>query len=135
MPSIFNKPIDSTSALACTEEILKRSMEQGFKWNDISGVYEKVEEELAEVKEAIASGNREHMKDEIGDLLFAVVKICAYTGINPDEALAGCNAKFIRRYTFMETYLAEKYKQPFSTLALEQMVEGWQAAKQNERAA
>ena len=90
-------------ALIAAHEIHKRANSVGFKWDDVEGVIEKIQEELDELKEAIRDKHtREHMEEELGDLLFTVAIIGYYTDINPEAALRFANEKFKRRFRHIE---------------------------------
>ncbi|NQZ31844.1 MAG: nucleoside triphosphate pyrophosphohydrolase [Oceanospirillaceae bacterium] len=89
-------------ALLRAEKLQKRASSVGFDWDDLIPVIEKIEEELAELKEAVASGDRAHIKDEMGDVLFAQVNLARHLKVNPEEALRGTNEKFYRRFSYVE---------------------------------
>lgn len=74
----------------------------GFDWSDISGVYKKLEEEIAELKEAVERKKRAHIIEELGDLLFSVVNVARFVKVDPAYALELTNAKFIRRFRAVE---------------------------------
>ncbi len=97
-------------ALLRAQKIQKRAVSVGFDWpeGDDSGVFAKIDEEVAEVREAYASGDKAALQDEIGDALFALVNLARRSGINPEEALRGTNKKFERRFSHMEAQLHAK---------------------------
>ena len=103
----------------------------GFDWTDTGAVLAKVREETAEVAEAIGSGNQEAVRDEIGDLLFAVVNLARHVDVDPDQALRGTNAKFVRRFGFIESTLTEQGS-GLSEATLDEMETLWAAAKTKE---
>ena len=78
----------------------------GFDWERIEGIVEKLDEELAEFKEAVALGAQEKMLEEIGDILFTIANIARFIKINPEEALAKTVDKFITRFRFVEADVA-----------------------------
>jgi nucleoside triphosphate diphosphatase len=96
----------------------------GFDWPDVSHVFDKVVEELDELKEA----PREHRAEEFGDLMFAMVNIARHYGIDPETALRGANAKFERRFRHIEVQLAQRGKSPQQS-NLEEMDAFWNDAK------
>jgi ATP diphosphatase len=101
----------------------------GFDWNDIHQVIAKVREEIAEIEEVIASGDdQDRMEGEIGDLLFAVANIARHAKVDGEKALRRTNAKFERRFAFIEGALAAQGKAP-ATASLEEMDELWNEAK------
>lgn len=87
------------------EKLQKKAAKANFDWPDISGQVNKAEEELAEVKEALAGGSQEQIFEEIGDLLFAVVNVARRAGVDPEFALNAANEKFIRRFAATESLL------------------------------
>ncbi len=104
----------------------------GFEWKKREDVWEKVLEELYELKKEV-DGNSDHDKieDEFGDLLFALTNYARYIGINPEDALERTNKKFINRFQFIERESAlDGYK--LGDMTLEQMEEYWQKAKKKE---
>ncbi|MEO8285957.1 MAG: nucleoside triphosphate pyrophosphohydrolase [Chloroflexota bacterium] len=86
-------------ALERAQQLQVRAARVGFNWNDIQGVYDKVREELAELE---AEEGKERRMEEMGDLLFSLVVLAEWMGINGEEALRKANDKFIRRFTAME---------------------------------
>lgn len=104
----------------------------GFEWKDPKLVWDKVNEELNELKYEVENGaNPEKMEDEFGDLLFALVNYSRYIGINPEDALERTNKKFIRRFRFIETESAKDGKS-LVEMSLEEMDEYWVKAKELE---
>ncbi|MBD2424095.1 nucleoside triphosphate pyrophosphohydrolase [Cyanobium sp. FACHB-13342] len=96
-------------ALAGAMTISKQAAAAGFEWDGIDGVWEKVHEELEELKEAVAearaSGDRAHAQEELGDLLFTLVNVARWCGIDPEAGLAGTNRRFLDRFSRVETAL------------------------------
>jgi len=118
-------------ALAGAMAISKQAAKAGFEWDDMAGVWEKVHEELDELKEAVASGDRAHAQDELGDLLFTLVNVARWCEIAPEEGLAGTNRRFLDRFSRVEAALEGKL-QGRSISELEGL---WQQAKAEIRAA
>ena len=112
-------------ALMRAEKLSKRAAKVGFDWPDVNGVTDKIDEELAEVKAAIRSGDKSAIEDEIGDLLFAVTNLARKTGIDPEAALRGTNDKFTRRFEYIEDHSAE----PLTDMDLDALEALWQQAK------
>ncbi len=100
----------------------------GFDWAQKSEVWAKVEEELAEFKEAEAQDDRVEMEKEFGDYLFALINYARFLQIDPELALSRTNSKFIKRFRFMEDAIAEEGK-VFSELSLNEMDVYWNQAK------
>ncbi|MFM7269007.1 MAG: nucleoside triphosphate pyrophosphohydrolase [Cyanobium sp.] len=92
-------------ALAGAMTISRKAAAAGFEWDAMAGVWEKVHEELAELKEAVASGDRGHAQEELGDLLFTLVNVARWCGIDPEEGLAGTNRRFLDRFSRVEAAL------------------------------
>ena len=92
-------------ALAGAMTISKKAAAAGFEWDDMAGVWEKVHEELDELKEAVASGDRAHAQEELGDVLFTLVNVARWCGIDPEAGLAGTNRRFLDRFARVEAAL------------------------------
>jgi tetrapyrrole methylase family protein / MazG family protein len=85
--------------------VSKRASRVGFDWERIEDIYAKLDEEIAEMKAAERSGNRDEMEDEVGDILFTAANIARYHGIDPETALRGTIDKFVRRFSHIEKNL------------------------------
>jgi XTP/dITP diphosphohydrolase len=118
-------------ALAGAMTISKKAAAAGFEWDDMAGVWEKVHEELDELKEAVASGNKVHAQEELGDVLFTLVNVARWCGIDPEAGLAGTNRRFLDRFSRVEAALGGDL-QGRSIRELEGL---WQQAKAEIRAA
>ena len=116
-------------ALMRAEKLQKRAARVGFDWPDVSGPQAKVLEELDEL--ATAENDQDRLL-EAGDLLFAAVNVVRAYGIAPEDALRAANAKFERRFRFMEDRAATS-GQTMNDLSLDQQEAHWQAAKVSER--
>lgn len=102
----------------------------GFEWEYSQQVWDKVVEEMHELRTEVESnGSKEKMEDELGDLLFALVNYSRYIGINPEDALERTNRKFIRRFQFIETESARDGKD-IQEMSLEEMDLYWVKAKE-----
>lgn len=121
----------SLPALLRAAKLQKRAARTGFDWTEAEQIFEKLEEESAEVKEAIASGDGDAIMDEVGDLLFVAANLARRLDIDPEAALRQANAKFERRFRTMET-LAARQGQDFTALDLEAQEALWQAVKKDE---
>lgn len=97
----------SQSALMSAQKISKRAVKQGFEWPDEKTLYECVYSELDEFKEAVQENDKEHMEEEMGDILFAIVNLARWNKIDAEQALLKANKKFMARFRKMEE-LAEK---------------------------
>jgi MazG family protein len=116
-------------ALMEANEISKKAAKAGFEWEKFDDVVAKVEEELAELKAARASGQASEVEGELGDLLFTVVNLARWSQVDPEMALRQTNLKFRRRFTHVEKRLREAGKK-MSEAKLEEMETYWQEAKQ-----
>lgn len=111
------------------KKIQKRVATVGFDWSELNSVIEKVEEELAELKEEIdANSQQEALAEELGDLLFSVVNLSRHIKVNAEEALRKSNEKFIKRFQFIEKSLADIDKK-LDECSLEELEHYWQKAK------
>jgi len=105
--SILHKVSKGLPPLERAYKLQKKAAKVGFDWPDINGVWDKVHEEIEEVR-AVKEGNTEHLTEEIGDLLFSVVNIARYLGIDPAEAMHKCNQKFITRFSYVEKRMEDE---------------------------
>ncbi len=104
----------------------------GFEWKELSHVWDKVEEEMNELKHEVDNNaSKEKIENEFGDLLFALVNYARYLGINPDDALEKTNKKFISRFQYIEKEAAKEGKSP-KDMTLEEMDVFWNKAKDLE---
>lgn len=104
-----------------------------FDWPDAAAVLEKLDEEVAELKEAVRSNSsHKEIADEIGDLLFVVVNVARLLGIDPESALKSSNRKFRRRFRYIEDRLREQGRKPSDSDHVE-MNQFWDEAKQKEK--
>ena len=120
-------------ALLRAQKLQKRAARVGFDWKELDPVMEKIEEELKEVEEALNTPkNAEHIKEEIGDLLFACVNLARHAGIDAEQALIAGNTKFERRFKEMEGIL-RKTDQPINKCSLTELEELWETVKKGEQ--
>ena len=116
-------------ALVRAEKLQKRAARVGFDWPEAAQVLDKIEEELGELREALAQeAPREKIAEELGDILFGYVNVARHLGLDPEDALRGCNAKFVRRFQEIEKALATEGRAP-QEASLDEMEALWQAAK------
>ncbi|WP_256762272.1 nucleoside triphosphate pyrophosphohydrolase [Cohnella sp. WQ 127256] len=106
----------------------KQAAKVGFDWPDLNGVFDKMEEELQELREAVKQESPERQQDELGDLLFAVVNASRFLKADPEEALAGTNRKFAARFKYIEEQLRISGR-TFEQTDLSEMEAWWQEAK------
>lgn len=122
----------SLPALHKAQEVQKRVGRVGFDWPEIEGVMAKVREELVEVERALESGSREAVREEIGDLLFAVVNLSRFVGEHAEEVLNDTVRRFADRFRRMERELAARGRRP-EDCTLEELDVLWEEAKRSER--
>ena len=119
-------------SLLRSHEISSRAAAVGFEWPTPADVVLKIEEEVRELREAVASGDRRHAGEEMGDLLFSIANLARKLGIEPESALREANEKFTRRFQALEQRFAEDNR-PLATATLEQMEEVWTSVKTEEQ--
>ena len=119
-------------ALLRAEKLQKRAARVGFDWKETAPIFEKLEEEVGEVKDAINEGDEGSIEDEVGDLLFVCANLARRLKIDPETALRKANAKFERRFRKME-HLASDQGEAFASLDLDQQETLWKAVKALER--
>lgn len=122
-------------ALTRAVKLQKRAAEVGFDWPSLAPVLAKAEEEIAELKAAVAAsdggaakGHAEHVAEEFGDLLFVMANIARHLCVDPEAALRSANAKFVRRFKSIEAALAAEGRKPEDS-TLEEMDQLWDEAK------
>ena len=123
----------SLPALWRCEKIQAKAARTGFEWPDADAALDKVAEETQELREAVASGDADAVTEELGDLLFAAVKVARFAGIDPEQAAHAACEKFIRRFAAMEAAAADSGV-PLEQRTLAQMQPLWQQAKQTASA-
>ena len=132
-PSVLaNLPV-ALPALLRAEKLSKRAARVGFDWPDVEQVLEKIDEELSEVREAVAEKDPVHIEEEIGDLLFAISNLARKLQLDPETALRKANAKFERRFRGVEARLLEQ-RSSVQEADLEAMEAMWLSVKSEERA-
>jgi ATP diphosphatase len=122
----------SFPALMEALKLQERAAKVGFDWSSPEPILDKIEEEIAELREALASNDKAKVADELGDLIFAIVNIGRHVGADPEMALRGTNTKFRRRFSHIETELTAN-GESLEEATLERMEALWQAAKAIER--
>jgi tetrapyrrole methylase family protein/MazG family protein len=120
-------------ALLRAYRIQNKAATVGFDWPAIAPVWEKLDEETGELKEAVASGKAEKIEDELGDMLFTLVNLSRFLKANPEDALRKTIEKFIRRFHQVEKEFARR-EQSLMTATLAEMDAVWDAVKQAEKA-
>ena len=117
-------------ALAGAMTISRKAAAAGFEWDGIEGVWAKVQEEWDELREAVASGDRAHAQEELGDVLFTLVNVARWCGLDPEEGLAGTNRRFLDRFSRVEAALGGD----LGGRGIAELEGHWRAAKAQIRA-
>ena len=111
----------------------EKAKQVGFEWDTKEQVWDKVEEEQQELKEAIASGNRDHMEDELGDVFFSLINYARFLNLDAENALERTNKKFISRFNKMEEEAVNMGK-ALQDMTLEEMDAIWNKVKKQNNA-
>jgi tetrapyrrole methylase family protein/MazG family protein/ATP diphosphatase len=120
-------------ALTRAVKLTKRAARVGFTWATAKDVLLKLHEEVGELEQEIEAGDLDSLRDELGDVLFVCANIGRMLDVDPEDALRGANAKFTRRFSFIEQALANEGRTPDQS-DLAEMDALWDAAKAAERA-
>ena len=115
-------------ALARAQRVTERASHFGFDWPEPGPVWGKIEEELGELKSAVASGDESRVKEEMGDLLFSLVNLSRFLELEAEEALSQTIDRFLKRFSHIETKIRERGK-TLAEASLEEMDLLWEEAK------
>jgi len=118
--------------LIVAQRMQEKAAAVGFDWDNHDQVFEKLDEEVLELKEAIESGDQVHIEEELGDLLFTAVNLSRKLGIDAETALSGSNRKFERRFRKVEEIYKTR-KAVMHDSSLEQLDEVWESVKDTEK--
>ncbi len=129
--SILDDVPRSLPAIQRAEKLQKRAAHVGFDWPQAAQVLDKIEEEIQELREAMLENDQAHIQDELGDVFFAMVNLARHVNVKPEMALRSTNAKFERRFKFLESALA-KQGVKLENADLQQMENLWLEAKKFE---
>jgi tetrapyrrole methylase family protein/MazG family protein len=130
--SVLDSVPKNLPSLARAQKLTRKAAKHGFDWQEIKDVFAKLDEEVAEFKEAVLSGKDENITDELGDILFVLVNIARHKKIDAEEALRGTNNKFIQRFQYIEAKVEQSGKTLKDT-PLDQLEHYWQEAKAGQR--
>ena len=108
--------------------IQDKARSAGFDWDSKDQVWEKVLEELDELKQEVENNNKEKIEEELGDVIFSIINYARFIGVNPDDSLEKTNKKFIKRFQYIEQE-ANKINKQLSDMTLEEMEVFWQQSK------
>jgi len=126
--SILDDIPKNLPALIRSVKLQKRAASVGFNWDRPEQILDKIEEEIAELRREIADNNTKNISDELGDVLFAMNNLANFLHVNPEAALASTNAKFERRFHYIEQALATENRSP-ADATLDEMDALWNKAK------
>ncbi len=127
--SVLSGVPDSLPAMIKAFRMQDKTKQVGFEWDNQQQVWDKVEEEMAEFKDALRSGaTKNEIEDEFGDILFSLINYARYQGIDPETSLEKVNQKFKRRFEFIE----QNASKPLTDMTLAEMDQLWDQAKSME---
>jgi ATP diphosphatase len=119
-------------ALTRAVKLQSKAAKVGFDWPSLAPVFAKMKEELAELEDAVAEGNRAGVAEEYGDLLFVLANVARHLAIDPETSLRVANQKFVRRFRYIEDRLGQRGSSPAQS-NLDEMDALWNEAKDRER--
>ncbi len=119
-------------ALLRAQKLQKKAAKTGFEWTDIKDILTKLEEELAELRDAIEEDDKDHISEELGDVMFVLTNIGRRYNINAETALRDTNTKFERRFRGLENDLKAQ-NIDLKDASLDEMIQGWVAQKHKEQ--
>ena len=126
--SILDKVPKSLPSLMQAKKLQKKASKYGFDWENPEQVFKKLQEELNELHDAYKEKNKEHISEELGDVIFVLSRLATHLDISADESLRKVNNKFRRRFGFIEKSLKETGR-TLETTTVAEMEEKWQEAK------
>jgi tetrapyrrole methylase family protein/MazG family protein len=126
--TIFDDIPGGLSPVRRAEKIQRRAARVGFDWPDTPGIFDKIREEIAELEVALKGDDSETSEEELGDLLFSVLNLTRFLGVDGEKSLSQANAKFIRRFLDMQN-LIEADGRSIDGMTLEEMDRYWDQAK------
>lgn len=129
--SVLSGVPKSLPATVKAMRLQEKAKQVGFEWENKEQVWEKVEEEIGELKAAIAEENNDHVEDEFGDLIFSLINYARFLQIDAENALERTNKKFIHRFTRMEQE-ALKMGKTLDKMSLQEMDAIWNIIKQQK---
>ncbi len=130
--SVLDSVPHSLPGLKRAQKLQKKAAKQGFDWDRVTEVFAKLDEEIAEFKEAILNGKDADVEGELGDILFVLVNIARFKKLDAEEALRQTNNKFVERFQYIERKV-EKSGKTLKETPLEEMERLWQESKTNSK--
>lgn len=129
--SVLDGVPNALPAMIKALRLQEKSKQVGFEWSNKAQVWDKVKEEMEELKEAEKIGIQDKIEEEMGDLLFSLINFARFLQVDPENALERTNKKFIRRFTLMELE-AKKQSRMLHNMTLEEMDDLWNNIKNHE---
>jgi len=126
--SILDSIPKNLPSLIRAQKLQKKAAKEGFDWKQINDVFDKLDEEIKEFKEAVLKKKNTDIQSEVGDIIFVITNIAKYYKIDAEEALRSTNNKFIKRFQYIEEKIEEKGR-TLKDCPLEEMERYWQEAK------
>lgn len=128
LKSILDKTPNNLPTIMKSENLQKRAAKQGFDWQNTEDIFKKLDEEVAELKDAYMKGDTTNITKELGDVIFTAVNVARHLKISADEALRSTNTKFKKRFSYIEEQI-EKQGKNLKDATLEEMDKLWDEAK------
>ncbi len=116
-------------ALLKARRVQEKAKRVGFDWDSIDGAFEKILEEVKELKDAAAEMNKKKIEDEFGDILFSIVNISRFLGIDAESSLRKTINKFKKRFQYIESVVEKRGGEPLNNYSIHEMDELWEEAK------
>lgn len=126
--SVLDKVPRNLPSLLQSEKLQKKASKYGFDWDNAEQVFDKLQEELNELKEAYMEQDKEHISEELGDVIFVLSRLASHLDISADEALRKVNNKFRMRFSYIEKALKNENKS-LDSATIDEMEAKWQEAK------
>ncbi len=118
-------------ALMRATKLQKKAADVGFDWSEVTGALDKLEEEIAELRQAISNNDKENMAEELGDILFSAVNVSRFIKTDAEEALTAASDKFLSRFTEVEKLAAER-NVDMKSVGIDELDKLWDEAKANK---
>lgn len=126
--SVLDKVPRNLPSLLQAEKLQKKASKYGFDWDNAEQVFDKLQEELNELKEAYLEQDKEHISEELGDVIFVLSRLASHLNISADESLRKVNNKFRLRFSYIEKALKDENKS-LDEATIDEMEVKWQEAK------
>ena len=127
--SVLSGVPQSLPAMVKAYRMQDKTAQVGFEWDTTDQVWEKVEEEIGELKEAVAAADQDHIEEEFGDVLFSMINYARFIGVDPETALEKINKKFKSRFEYIEQHSPR----PLTDMSLQEMDDLWNEAKKLQK--